>query len=50
MREYLDITQWNFLSSKMNSADHVSRGLSGSNSKHYDLWFNGPQFLWKYEF
>ena len=38
------------MSSKMNPADHASRGLSGSNSKHLDLWFSGPQFLWKSEF
>ena len=38
------------MSSKMNPADNASRGLSGSNSKHLDLWFNGPQFLWKSEF
>ena len=45
IREYSYITQWNYVSSKMNPADHSSRGLSGSNSKHLDLWFNGPQFL-----
>ena len=50
IREYSGITQWNYVSSKMNSADHASRGLSGSNSKHHDLWFNGPEFLWKSEF
>ena len=27
-----------------------TRGLSGSNSEHLDLWFNDPQFLWKSEF
>ena len=34
----------------MNQADHASTGLLGSNSKHLDLWFNGPHFLWKSEF
>ena len=50
IREYSYITHWNYVSSKMNPADHASRGLSGTNSKHLDLWFNGPQFLWKSEF
>ena len=35
-------TQWNYISSKMNPADHASRSSSGSNSKHLDLWLNGP--------
>ena len=38
------------MSSKMNPDDHASRGLSGPNSKHLDLWFTGPQVLWKSEF
>ena len=50
IREYSDITQWNYVSSKMNPVDHASRGLPGSNSKHLDLWFNDPQFWWKSEF
>ena len=33
----------------MNPADYASRGLSGSNNKHHDLWFNGSKFLWKSE-
>ena len=50
IREYSDITQWNYVSPKINSADYASRGLSGSNSQHLDLWFSGPQFLWKSKF
>ena len=50
IREYSYITQWNYVSSRMNPADRASRGLSGSNSNHLDLCFNGPQFLWKSEF
>ena len=29
VREYSDITQWNYVSSKINPADHASRVLSG---------------------
>ena len=50
IREYSDITQWNYVSPKINPADYASMGLSGSNSKHLDLWFSGPPFLWKSEF
>ena len=42
IRDYSYITQWNYVSSKMNPVDHASRGLSRSNGKHLDLWFNGP--------
>ena len=50
IREYSDIRQWNYVPSKMNPADHASRGVSRSNSKHLDLWLNDLQFLWKSEF
>ena len=45
IREYSDITQQNYVSSKMNPADHASRILTGSNSKHRD-----PEFLWNGQF
>ena len=45
IREYSNITQWNYVSSKINPADHASRCLSRSNNKHH-----GPQFFWKSEF
>ena len=50
IRECSYITQWNYVSSKINRADHAVRGLSGSNSKHLNLWFHGPQFWWKSAF
>ena len=45
IREYSDVTQWNYVSSKINPADYASSSLSRSNSKHH-----GPQFFWKSEF
>ena len=50
IREYSKPGQWNYVTSNMNPADYASRGLSGSNNKHHDLWFNGSKFLWKSEF
>ena len=50
IREHTDVSQWNYVPSKMNPADCASRGLTGSNKKHLHLWFNGPEFLWKSEF
>ena len=44
------VSQWNYVPSKMNPADCVLRGLTGSNKKHLHLSFNGPEFLWKSEF
>ena len=40
IREHTDVSQWNYVPSKMNPADCASQGLTGSNKKH----------LWKSEF
>ena len=41
IREYSDITQWNYLSSKMIAADYATKSLSRSNIKHLDLLVSG---------
>ena len=50
IREHTDVSQWNYVPSKMNPADCASRALTGSNKKHLHLWLRGPEFLWKSEF
>ena len=48
--EHTDVSQLNYVPSKMNPADYVSRGLTGLNKKYLHRWFNGSEFLWKSEF
>ena len=50
IREHTDVSQWNYVPSKMNPADCASQGLTGSNKKHLHLLFNSPEFFWKSEF
>ena len=50
IKEHADVSQSNYVPSKMNPAGCTSRGLTGSNKKHLLLWFNGPEFMWKCEF
>ena len=39
--------QWNYVPSKMNPADHITRGVSISNFLNLKDWTYGPEFLWK---
>ena len=48
IRERTDPVQWHHVDTKLNPADLASRGLEVSASQQqYNLWFKGPQFLWK---
>ena len=38
-------TQWRFINSELNAADHVSRGLSALDFVRTSQWFAGPEFL-----
>ena len=38
-------TQWIFINSERNAADHVSRGLSALDFVRTSQWFAGPEFL-----
>ena len=39
-------TQWRYVDSKRNIADHVSRGLSATDTISASRWFKGPEFLY----
>ncbi|XP_066928731.1 uncharacterized protein [Clytia hemisphaerica] len=42
-------SQWNYVESENNPADHGSRGLKiEGNEKKVSEWFNGPSFLWEH--
>ena len=42
------ISQWNHVRSKSKPADIASRGLMPDKLASADLWFHGPEFLWKH--
>ena len=42
-------TDWRYVSSNVNPADHISRGVSVSKFLSLDDWVNGPTFLWEHE-
>ncbi|XP_051803238.1 uncharacterized protein LOC127533647 [Acanthochromis polyacanthus] len=48
IKETTDPTQWNYVDSDQNPADHASRGLKVSELMN-STWFTGPKFLWERE-
>ena len=40
-----NVSQWNYVPSKINPADCASQGLTESNKKILHLWFSDPEFL-----
>ena len=46
IRQSTEPTQWFYVRSKENPADHASRGL-GASELHDSTWFTGPTFLWQ---
>ena len=45
IRDGSDISQWKYVPTKNNPADHVSRGLSATELVTKTEWLNGPDFL-----
>ena len=39
--------EWNHVDTKLNPADHASRGLNAQDLLNNQLWSRGPEFLWK---
>ncbi|XP_028327214.1 uncharacterized protein LOC114478373 [Gouania willdenowi] len=48
IKESTKSTQWKYVTSEDNPADHASRGLTAKNLIASN-WFGGPSFLWKEE-
>ncbi|XDV46694.1 hypothetical protein PO909_014534 [Leuciscus waleckii] len=48
IREYTIPSQWFYVDTKENPADHASRGLRASDILS-TTWLSGPEFLWKEE-
>jgi hypothetical protein len=42
-----DPSQWGYIDTKLNPADHVSRGLWANDLLNCNCWLRGPEFLWK---
>lgn len=48
IREITDVSQWFYVSTTENPADHASRGLYASDISS-TFWLSGPKFLWERE-
>ncbi|KAK3087993.1 hypothetical protein FSP39_013221 [Pinctada imbricata] len=46
IRESTDVSQWHYVESNSNPADHASRGLN-IKEMNSSTWFTGPRFLWQ---
>lgn len=46
IRQSTDSSQWFYVQSKDNPADHASRGLSASELQT-STWFTGPTIVWQ---
>ena len=46
IRDQNEIEQWNYVSTRDNPADNVSREISASALVNNSSWFNGQEFLW----
>lgn len=46
IRDYSDPSQWHYVDTAENPADHASRGLCASDI-HSTNWLRGPKFLWE---
>ena len=49
IRKHTDQSQWRYVPSSQNPADHISRGISITTLLKLQDWKNGPAFLWKNE-
>ena len=47
IRSYLRKDQWHYVDTKLNPADHASRGITVDDHEEVQHWLNGPKFLWQ---
>ena len=49
IHDYSKPSQWRYVGTKFNPADHASRGIYPSESRKAKCWLAGPGFLWQNE-
>ena len=49
IRDLTELTQWRYVQSNENPADHASRGMDGRSVLQQRKWMQGPDFLWQNE-
>lgn len=49
IRDLSESTQWRYVQSNENPADHASRGMDGRSILEQRKWIQGPDFLWQEE-
>lgn len=47
IKDHTSASQWKYIDSNINPADHASRGLNVQDLIDCECWWNGPSFLWK---
>ena len=47
--DHTDVEQWRYVPSKINPADHASRGTTGKQCTEAKDWLKGSKFLWDSE-
>ena len=49
IHDWSKVEDWRYVDSSSNPADLASRGASPNKYGNYEVWFKGPEFLWKKE-
>lgn len=49
IRKVSSISQWRYVNTSLNPADHASRGLSATDPRLETQWIQAPKFLWQGE-
>lgn len=49
IRDASELSQWNYIDSKSNPADDVTRGQNAEKFLNNTRWLNGPEILWENE-
>ena len=49
IHDWSKVEDWRYVDSSSNLADLASRGASPNKYGNYEIWFKGPEFLWKEE-
>ena len=47
IKDHTNTSQWRYVATKENPADLASRGVSAMELRNNQIWFKGPEFLWR---